>query len=377
MTIRKRRLSLKLNQIIIISFLTLITFNSHAQLKINDDVLLYAYKYPDIPYLIYYVNFSNSGSNELSKIEDILFVTQSRQEAKKIFPFYISSSVDRIPPKTINTDGIIAFRGNFTDFIIHSSANNSGLTSDLIEKKDFENYKEEAYALALILALENYNKDDTLVSYYYQKYYTGNASEMKIQEDNYLKDYLDGALIKAKHIYENKKVELSISEIKEITNNYVESRNKGNNDTVFSRSLRNYYLELARYYSKSEEKDNEIIAGYYDSAMDIEIKGEFFENTDLFNYANSLFYLEQDNWAEDKIYHFGNCKKFYETLMNNRFRLCEIYLKLGAIYYMENYDTGDFSESKKYFNKVIDNDCNEQAEKAKKNLANIKELEKK
>ncbi|MBN1634103.1 MAG: hypothetical protein JW917_08060 [Ignavibacteria bacterium] len=377
MTIRKRRLSLKLKQIIIISFLTLITFNSYAQLKINDNVILDAYEYPDIPYLIYYVNLSNSGSNELSKIEDILFVTQSRQEAKNIFPLYISSSLDRIPPKTINVDGIIAFRGNFTDFVIHSSVNNSGLNSDLIEKKDFKNYKEEAYALAVILALENYKAGDTLVNYYYKNYYLSNNPDMIIREDNYLKEYLDAAIIRAANIYENQKEDLSIPEIKEITKNLNESRNKDNNDTLFNKGLRNYYLELARYYSKSEEKDNEIIAGYYGSAMDIEIKGEFFENTELFNYANSLFYLEQDNWAEDRIYHFGNCKKFYETLMNNKFRLCEIYLKLGSIYYMENYETGDFSESKKYFNKVIDNNCKEQTEKAKKNLANIKELEKK
>lgn len=374
---KKRRLSLRLSPLILILLMHLIVLNSHAQLKISDDVSLEAYKYPDIPYLIYFVNFSNSGSNELSKIKDILFITQSGQTSVKIFPFYISSSLYKLPSKTFNTEGIIAFRGNFTDFTMQSSVSNSTMASDLIIKKDFKNYKEEAYALALILALENYKKDDTLVSYYYKKYYTVNLSEMKIQEDNFLNDYLEGALIRAKHINENQKEDLSIPEIKAITDKYSESRNKGNNDTIFSKNLRNCYLDIARYYSKSVEKDNEKIAEYFYNAMDIEIKDETFENPDLFNFANALFYLEQDNWAEDQTFDFGNCRKFYETLMKNNFRLCEVYLKLGAIHYMENYSTGNFSESKKYFNMVIENNCTEQIEKAKINLNNIKELEKK
>jgi hypothetical protein len=374
---KKRRLSLRLNQLTLILPILLIAFNSHAQLKITDDVLLKAYKYSDIPYMIYFVNFSNSGGSELTKIKEILFITQSEQASEKIFPFYISSSLYKIPSKTNDAEGIIAFRCNFTDFIMQSSLNNSKMASGLIIQKEFKNYKEEAYALALILALENYKTGDTLLSYYYRTYYKNITPDMKLQEDSYLKDYLDGALIRAKHIYENQKEDLSIPEIKEITNYYSESRNRGNNDTIFLRSLRSYYINLARYYAKFEEKDYETIAGYYFNAMDIEINGETFLIPDLFNFANALFYMEQDNWAEDRMFDFGNCRRFYETLMKNKFRLCEVYLKLGAIHSMENYSKGDFSESKKYFKMVIDNNCPEQIEKAKKNLNNIKELENK
>lgn len=372
-----RRLNPRVNLLFMISLYLLTASVSSAQLKVSENLTLDAYKYPDIPFHIFFVNVSNSGSDEMSKIKGILFINYPGHTEVQNSVFYISSSLNKIPSKTINNEGVIAYRGIDNNFILQSSLNDSKITSDLIRRNSYDNYKEEAYALALILALENYKAGDTLVNYYYKNYYLSNNPDMKIPEDNYLKEYLDAAIIRAANIYENQQEDLNIPEIKEITKNLNESRNKGNNDTVFNKGLRNYYIELARYYSKSGEKDYETIAGYYESASDIEIEGEIFGNSDLFNYANALFYIEQDIWAEDESFDFRKCKQFYETLMKNNYKLCEVYLKLGAIYYMENYSTGNFSESKKYFNRVIENNCKEQTEKAKKNLKNINELEKK
>jgi hypothetical protein len=352
--------------------------NSYAQLKINNNIELDAYKYIDIPYLIFFVNISSSDSNEFRQINDILFITQLENPSEKKFSFYISSSLEKIPPRIKNREGIIAFRGNYTNFILQSSVNNSKITSNQVQQNKYDNYKEQAYALALILSLESYKSGDTLVNYYYKKYYKDNISGMKkIQDDISLEYYLEGALIRAKNIFDNGKEDLSIPEIKAITEHYRESRINGNNDTIFSRSLRNYYIDLAKYYSRSDKKEYKIIAGYYQDAKDIDIDGETFENSDMHNFADALFFTEQDIWAEEGDYNFETCKGYYEKLMKKNYKTCDIYLKLGAIYYMENYENGDFSESKKYFNKVIENNCYEQKGKAENNLKKIEELERK
>lgn len=372
---KMKRLSPKLKLLFTLPFLLLISADASAQLKINEHVTLEAYKFNDIPFHIFFVNVSNSDTAGFEKINKILFVTNPENSKDKKYSFYISNSLEKIPSKINNRQGIIAFRGNYENFILQSSINNSKLNRNLVKVTEYDNYKEEAYAIALILALESDKSGDTLVSYYYKKYYRDNIPGMKIKDNILLEDYLKGALVRAKNIYENGKEDLSIPEIKEITEYYSESRNNGNNDTVFSRGLRKYYIDLAGYYSKSDKKEYEIIARYYQDALDIEIENEPFENSDLFNFANALFYIEQDNWAEDREFNFEICRSYYENLNRSKYKLCDIYLKLGAIYYMDNYEKGDFSKSKEYFKKVIDNKCGEQEEKAKKNLKNIEELE--
>ena len=373
---KKKRLSPKLKLLITLPLLLLIASETYAQLKLNEHVTMNAYKFSDIPFQIFFVNISNSDTVIFEKINRILFITHTENTYEKNNYFYISNSLEKTPPKTLK-EGIIAFRGISGNFTLHSSFNDSLITSKLLNISKNDNYKEEAYALALILALESYKNSDTLVNYYYRKYYRDNVSGIRIIDNILLENYLKGALIRAKNIYENGKEDLSIPDIKEITKHYGESRNNGNNDTIFSRALRNYYVELARYYSKSDKKEYDTTAGYYQDAQDIEIQGEHFENSDLFNFANALFYIEQDNWAEDKTFNFENCKGYYQKLMKDNFRLCDVLLKLGAIYYMDNYEKGDFSKSKEYFKKVIDNGCKELTDKAEKNLKNINELENK
>ena len=189
---KRKRLSRKLKFLITLPLLLLMSFNTFAQLKVNEKVDLEAYKFHDIPFLIFYVNISNSDTIGFEKINDYLFITNPDNPAIKNRSFYISKSLENIPPSIKNREGIIAFRGNTKSFILQSSINNSKITSNLVKITSYDNYKNEAYALALILALESYKDGDTLVNYYYEKYYKDNLQELNIQDDVFLESYLEG-----------------------------------------------------------------------------------------------------------------------------------------------------------------------------------------
>jgi len=375
---KKKRKNQMYKGIIFISFLFLINFQIYSQGRLTEDVSIKLYKYKDVPYLIFYAEVSNNSDNKFSELDKILYAFK-KTSPDILSPFYISESLQEILSKRKNNFGIIAFRGNLNEEykIFSNKDSNFIISPEKLETTDYVDNIEEVHALTLILATENYKDGDTLVKYYYNKFYA-DSKNLTLPKDNYLLYYLKGTLIVAKHICEFSNKSLSIQELKDVCDNFEESKKLGNNESVFLKRLSGYYIEIARNYLNIDLKDYSDIAHYYNLAESVSPINEKYENEDLYRYANALYFIAEEEWVNDKEVSFEKVEEKFFELIKRKYKICESYLKLGAIYYMKGYKEKNFEESEKYFNNVINEKCSDELmQKAKNNLEKINKLKNK